>query len=988
MNIRQKSIGIIGITISGLIVFLYILLRTIIMDSFASIERQDVKHSVEQAKNIIQKDTITINNFVTDWAEWDETYEFLINNNSKYIEDNLTNTVFSQQRFSNITYFDSNGDIIYIKGFNLVKKEKESVSEAFKNYFSHGSPALAKLLALKHETSLMGVIRLPEGPMIIAARPILPTSRQGTIKGIMLAGRYLDNTEIEMLSVAADLDLDIKDIYKKELADTFLEAREVLLTNNELFAQSNDQETIYGFGLIRDINEEPALMVKVNIPREIYSQGLISMNYFLGALLGTGLIFLVLVLFLLEKLVLSRLAKLDSTVKGIRSIGDMANRVELPGKDELSSLATSINDMLDGLETAQGELSISEGKNEAILLAIPDSMIMLDRNGIIVDVKEGKDLIFSLAQKEQINKKISEITSEEFAVKIKKNISIVLKKKNVQMFEYQITSNGILICQEYRIVWVNANQVLVMIKDISKRRKMEEKLEIARQKTEEDNKKITLLLQNLGESMAVVTNLLNNTGQGILTFGSDYIVAPEYSMECKKIFSNEICGKSFIRLALFEGDEAELFSGVIKDVFQTRDGNKQNILLSLLSDRLLIREQVLAVQYKVIRAADEREDQKIMVILTDITKQVALQAQIDEERELQSIIVKVIEQHSGFIEVAKAFKGFLKDIDEAVLNSQEIEGMEKDEVYRKIHTFKGLFAQFGFKQLAALLHELEDYIEEEKDMEQLIENISNEKKLALEERFDFEWTRLLNILGEGFCEIENHIYIDVNRIVKLENRLSTMLTSGEAQDIVSELKCWRYKNIAYLLMNYKNYVVELGQRMEKQVAHLAIHGATVLVDTTYYQEFIRSLVHIFRNMVDHGIEDPEERMMLGKEEYGQIICEIILVGQDLCIEISDDGRGINVEAIGQKAIERGIVSSEELAQMDEQSIMDLIFSAGLSTKENISSISGRGVGLDAVKNIVEKIGGSVMVRSQVGVGTTFTFYLGSKYMLKERSVAM
>ena len=128
--------------------------------------------------------------------------------------------------------------------------------------------------------------------------------------------------------------------------------------------------------------------------------------------------------------------------------------------------------------------------------------------------------------------------------------------------------------------------------------------------------------------------------------------------------------------------------------------------------------------------------------------------------------------------------------------------------------------------------------------------------------------------------------------------------------------------------------------------------------------------------------------MLGKEEYGQITFEVALLGKELCIEISDDGRGIDANVIAQKAIEKGIVSQDEVASMEEQSIINLIFSAGLSTKDNITSISGRGIGLDVVKSIVEKMGGSVVVRSQVGVGTTFAFYLGPKYIVKESLIAL
>lgn len=164
-------------------------------------------------------------------------------------------------------------------------------------------------------------------------------------------------------------------------------------------------------------------------------------------------------------------------------------------------------------------------------------------------------------------------------------------------------------------------------------------------------------------------------------------------------------------------------------------------------------------------------------------------------------------------------------------------------------------------------------------------------------------------------------------------------------------------------------VRDLSQKVNKKVS-LEIIGEETEVDKTIIEQISDPLVHLIRNAVDHGIEEPEERIAAGKPESGQLTIEAKHSAGEVWITIEDDGRGLDRERILQKAIERGLIIDEERDMKDED-VWRLIFEPGFSTADKVSSISGRGVGMDVVKRNIEKLRGRVDIRSVKGAGTVF-----------------
>lgn len=166
-------------------------------------------------------------------------------------------------------------------------------------------------------------------------------------------------------------------------------------------------------------------------------------------------------------------------------------------------------------------------------------------------------------------------------------------------------------------------------------------------------------------------------------------------------------------------------------------------------------------------------------------------------------------------------------------------------------------------------------------------------------------------------------------------------------------------------------VRDLANELGKQI-ELEMHGADTELDRQILDLIKDPLTHMVRNSADHGLEPPEERKTKGKPEKGTIKLSAYHEGGHIIIEITDDGRGLNIDKIRRKVLENGLATEAELDKMSESQIQKFIFGAGFSTAQTVTNVSGRGVGMDVVRTNIDAIGGTIDLRSAVGEGTTFT----------------
>ncbi|MCT4662876.1 MAG: chemotaxis protein CheA [Tissierellales bacterium] len=173
---------------------------------------------------------------------------------------------------------------------------------------------------------------------------------------------------------------------------------------------------------------------------------------------------------------------------------------------------------------------------------------------------------------------------------------------------------------------------------------------------------------------------------------------------------------------------------------------------------------------------------------------------------------------------------------------------------------------------------------------------------------------------------------------------------------------------------FPRMVRDTSKKLGKQVKFIT-SGEETELDRTIIDEIGDPLLHIVRNSLDHGLEMPEERAAAGKSDMGTLEMHAYQEGNSVFIECSDDGGGINVEKVKQKAIDKGLITEHEAQEMNDDEAVDLLFRAGFSTAQQLSDLSGRGVGLDVVKTTIESLGGNVSVKTELGKGSVFTIRL-------------
>ena len=180
--------------------------------------------------------------------------------------------------------------------------------------------------------------------------------------------------------------------------------------------------------------------------------------------------------------------------------------------------------------------------------------------------------------------------------------------------------------------------------------------------------------------------------------------------------------------------------------------------------------------------------------------------------------------------------------------------------------------------------------------------------------------------------------------------------------------------IESVVNRFPRMIRDLSKKLGKQM-ELYMTGEETELDRTVIDEIGDPLMHLLRNAADHGLESNEERVRLGKPEVGSIFLDAYQEGNNVVIEVRDDGAGINVEKVKRKAIDKGTITEEQAAVMSDKEIVDLLFKPSFSTAEVISDVSGRGVGLDVVKTKIEALGGSIETKTELGVGSNFIIRL-------------
>lgn len=458
--------------------------------------------------------------------------------------------------------------------------------------------------------------------------------------------------------------------------------------------------------------------------------------------------------------------------------------------------------------------------------------------------------------------------------------------------------------------------------------------------------------------------LLDSLDQGFLIFDQTGLCWEVTSKACETVLETKPAGQKIWDVLKLAPGQREGFSKWLTTLFLEMLPFDDLAVLGPKTFQHSLGRRI-ELKYYPIRAQDQ-QIQAVVLVASDITSLVEAQEQAEKEKSHAGFILKMFQQKKSFLTFLEESKRLVSELRRLTQSSPT--NWDREAVFRTLHTLKGGAASYSVRDLASTTHELESLIAKLSDdaasfkpqaWSQLQETLEAQHK-----HFLAESERLL-----GSQAGVNTIEVPRTELQKIFDVLGSW---AKSQDFAQELRQRYFTELLEENFQSFDYVIQrVAQQLHKKVAPLRIAPSGFRWEFESYRSFLGSLVHVFRNAIDHGLESPEERRALGKPELGLIQVTAHPLENGLELRISDDGRGLNLFAIKQKMIQNGLKTEG----LKPEQIYLHIFDSQFSTRSEVSELSGRGVGLDAVKAEVERLGGSVRVETRENQGTTFVFFL-------------
>lgn len=375
MALRRKVLLVIGASLAGLIVVLYLVSRALILNSFLNLEDQEVRRNIQRVVNTLQTEIHTLSGSASDWAYWDDTYQFVQTGDPAYVDSNLNDSTFTGLSLNLMIMMNREGTAVVAQNYDLANSQFVDLPTGLDPFLGQSSP----FFTTQDQDDFSGIVLVGQTPMLMVSRAILQNGEKGPLAGTLLFGRILDDTKLERIAQDTQTALAIHTFDAAELPADFQTARSTLITQDVVVIPADDN-MVNGYTILRDMGGAPALYLRVQLPREIYVQGQNNLSAFILGILLVGLIMIAVTLVLIERLVLRHLYDLSREMETVSLSGDPKARLTITGSDELAALGHDINKMLTAIEQAQITVRQNEERLHKSLDELEKSQSELDDN--------------------------------------------------------------------------------------------------------------------------------------------------------------------------------------------------------------------------------------------------------------------------------------------------------------------------------------------------------------------------------------------------------------------------------------------------------------------------------------------------------------------------------------------------------------------------------------------------------------------------------
>jgi len=455
--------------------------------------------------------------------------------------------------------------------------------------------------------------------------------------------------------------------------------------------------------------------------------------------------------------------------------------------------------------------------------------------------------------------------------------------------------------------------------------------------------------KELGRSRDKIATLLNSSGEGFLKFAADGIIDNEYSSQCQRIFNRDIAGLQ-ITDVLFphSQDRKHSFTKILKGINDQPRTFLKEIMLDLLPGEVQLENRYYGLRFLL-----DKEDEYILM-MADITERKELSRQIQDNERYLSFVVEFVRDESSAKELISDFEHLCDVVGE----------ISTVDMYRKLHTFKGNFLQKGFIHVPWVIHEEEGKLQKALPSKKPDSQVDTAAmRSALQKDLDI----LRNYLGDE---------VVTEKVVKVHfDRLKEIAHAAESADpaLHRSIMALFKSPLRVFLQQFEKTIRRVARDAGKDVRYELDCPEDILVYFPEYNNVLASMYHLITNGVVHGIELPEIRAANGKAEQGIIRVVARQADEKLVLEVSDDGKGIDLSQAMVDAEAENAAGS-----IDQKDASQMLFQDGVSSSAFVSLYSGRGAGMSSVKSEIEKAGGAISVTSADNTGTKISISIPLK----------
>ncbi len=511
------------------------------------------------------------------------------------------------------------------------------------------------------------------------------------------------------------------------------------------------------------------------------------------------------------------------------------------------------------------------------------------------------------------------------------------------------------------------------ISELEEKERFIESLNAAQIQLEDYSKNLELKIEarttELKKANRMLAAILDSLDQGIVVFERTGFILPYFSKMSRNIFKSQIESKNLVTLISKQPEIRKQIRDWMAVVFEETlpfEDTKGLGIERLGSD---ITDREIALSYNPLRDS-EGGLQAIVLVATDRTNEMKARKEAERERNIARRLVQITKFRSQFRSFALEANAILAILIENLNQVKTNHGTLDFETFaRGLHTFKGGVATFAMSELVIEAHEAEEHLVEyfkvsRGPLKPLFDSV---KRIQIEFNLFLEQNRELygGLLSSGAKQID----IPGETALKW---LSQLRSIAEVKGICSEIEgLFACEEIGTYFAHLDESLAELAASFGKRLKPILIENGVLRIEGKHYRDLFTNLIHVFRNAIDHGLEEPGTRLLKNKDEAGLIKVEFQFIdvgaSKRIRILISDDGAGIDPNKIRERMRKLGFSKAE--IEKNDHDVMQTIFTGGFSIHSEVSLVSGRGVGMFAARSAVEKIGGSIVVTSVIGSST-------------------